>query len=102
MRIDSSIQPAAQAPQTAPLTEEQTAARREALQAVQRINAIEALGDGYELTFALDRETRQPLIRIINRRTTEVVRQIPPEEVLNLDRWLRQEQKDGQRRPEDR
>jgi flagellar protein FlaG len=57
---------------------------RELIHAVKKINEAELLGSDSELTFILDRETRKPLVRIIDRETKEVIRQIPPEYVLRL------------------
>jgi flagellar protein FlaG len=57
---------------------------RELIRAVKRVNEAELLGSDSELTFILDRETRKPLVRIIDRETKEVIRQIPPEYVLRL------------------
>ena len=60
------------------------AANREVIQAVRAVNASDKLGDSNELTFSLDRRTRRPVIKIVNRDTNEVVQQIPNEEVLRL------------------
>jgi flagellar protein FlaG len=70
----------------APAAESQTpaAANREVIQAVHAVNRAELFGQGSELTFILDRNTHRPLIRIVDRKTREVIRQIPPEHVLRL------------------
>jgi uncharacterized FlaG/YvyC family protein len=60
------------------------AANREIIQAVRAVNASVKLGDNNELTFSLDRQTRRPIIKIVNRKTNEVVLQIPNEQVLRL------------------
>jgi len=57
---------------------------REIIQAVRAVNASVKLGDNNELTFSLDRQTRRPIIKIVNRKTNEVVLQIPNEQVLRL------------------
>lgn len=57
---------------------------REVIQAVRAVNASVKLGDNNELTFSLDRQTRRPVIKIVNRKTNEVVAQIPNEQVLRL------------------
>jgi len=57
---------------------------REIIQAVRAINASANLGDSNELTFSLDRHSRRPVIKIVNRKTNEVVRQIPNEDVLRM------------------
>ena len=58
--------------------------RRELIHAVRAVNAAELFGQNNELTFVLDRQTHRPLLRIVDRKTKEVVRQIPPEQVLRL------------------
>ena len=78
------------APATAdtPTTEVQ-AEDRELIQAVKALNATEMFGQNGELTFVLDRETRRPLVRIVDRETREVIRQIPPEYALRIAEDLR-------------
>src|SRR6266852_586578 len=57
---------------------------REVIQAVRAVNASVKLGDSNELTFSLDRQTRRTIIKIVNRKTNEVVLQIPNEQVLRM------------------
>jgi flagellar protein FlaG len=57
---------------------------REIIRAVRAVNASVKLGDNNELTFSLDRQSRRPIIKIVNRTTNEVVQQIPNEQVLRL------------------
>jgi flagellar protein FlaG len=85
MQIDSlhSVgQPLATA--SAPLAPDKLSEHRELIQAVKALNAAELFGQNQELTFAVDRETRRPVVRIVDRKTNEVIRQIPPELVLRL------------------
>lgn len=42
------------------------------------------VGVNNEMTFALDRDTRRTVVRIVDRETREVVRQIPSEEILRM------------------
>jgi len=65
------------------------AERRELVKAIKAINATELFGENYELTFVLDRETQRPLMRIIDRNTREVIRQLPPEDTLRLTEEMR-------------
>lgn len=65
-------------------TPEQAADRARLIQAVRAVNESNALGENNELTFVLDRATRRTLTRLIDRKTQEVVMQIPPEYVLRL------------------
>jgi flagellar protein FlaG len=77
--------PAAPAPPPA----EVAAQNRELIQAVKSVNAAQHFGLDSELTFALDRQTQRSVIRLVNRRTREVIQQIPPEYVLELARRSR-------------
>lgn len=65
--------------------------RRALIKAVRAINATALFGENYELTFVLDRETNRPLLRIIDRETREVVRQLPPEYTIRLASAIRQQ-----------
>ncbi|MBM3810678.1 MAG: flagellar protein FlaG [Acidimicrobiia bacterium] len=63
---------------------EAQAESRQLIRALKKLNESELLGNNHELTFVMDRETRRPLVRIINRETKEIVQQIPPEYVLRM------------------
>lgn len=65
-----------------------SADQRELVQAVKALNATEMFGQDCELTFVIDRETRRPLVRIIDRKTNEIIRQIPPEYALRMAEYL--------------
>ncbi len=58
--------------------------QRSLVQAVKAINASEMLGPDDELTFLFDRATRQAVVRLVNKQTREVIRQIPAEYVLRM------------------
>ena len=58
--------------------------QRQLIQAVKAVNAAEMFGQNNELTFVMDRASRRAVVRIVNRNTHEVVRQIPSEYVLRL------------------
>ncbi|HKW96638.1 MAG TPA: flagellar protein FlaG [Bryobacteraceae bacterium] len=62
---------------------------RELISAAHTVNASGFFGQDSELTFALDRATQRPVIRIVNRQTNELIRQIPAEYVLRLAEVLR-------------
>ena len=68
---------------------EQVAQKRELVQAVRALNATEMFGSNSELSFTLDRETRRPVVRIVDRNTNEVIQQIPPEYVLRIAEELK-------------
>lgn len=62
---------------------------RELIRAVKKVNEAGLLGSDSELTFILDRETRKLVVRIVDRETKEVIRQIPGESVLRLASSIR-------------
>jgi flagellar protein FlaG len=67
--------------------------QRELIQAVKAVNAAELFGQNSELTFVLDRETNRPTMRLIDRKTNEIIRQIPPEYLLRMAAELRELEK---------
>lgn len=67
---------------------EQISEKREIIQAVRAINGAELLGRDQELTFAVDRDTRRPVVKVVDRNTGEVLMQVPTEDVLRLARQL--------------
>jgi uncharacterized FlaG/YvyC family protein len=54
------------------------------LQAVKTVNAGGMLGRENELTFKIDRAANIAVVRIVNRKTGELVQQIPNETVLKM------------------
>jgi uncharacterized FlaG/YvyC family protein len=72
----------AAASQPAPLkpTEDQKAL----IQAVKAVNNANMLGEENELTFKVDRAAGIAVVRIINRKTGELVQEIPNEQVLKM------------------
>src|SRR3954470_24537986 len=84
--IDRSAQP-----QTAPVATipvEQAAENRDVVRAVQALNGTEMFGEENQLMFRKDPETQRIVVRVVNRKTEEVVTQIPAEYVLRLARDL--------------
>jgi len=73
----------------APVPSEQLAQQRELIQAVKAVNAAELFGQNNELTFALDRQSRRAVVRIVDRKTNEVIQQIPAEYVLRMAERLK-------------
>ena len=71
-------------PTPAPIPPEQAATNRNLIRAVQAVNEAGTFGDNNEITFQIDRNSRLPLIRIIDRATNKVVEQIPAEYILQL------------------
>ncbi len=79
----------------APVPPELAAEHRELIRAVKAINPSELFGQNSELTFVLDRETRRPLVRIVDRNTNELIQQIPPEYVLRMAEDLKSSRDDA-------
>jgi uncharacterized FlaG/YvyC family protein len=61
---------------------------RELIRSVKSIDAAELFGQGRELSFALDRETKRPVVRVVDQQTGEVLWQAPPEYMLRLAKSL--------------
>jgi uncharacterized FlaG/YvyC family protein len=54
------------------------------LQAVKTVNSSGLLGGENELTFVIDRAAKIAVVRIVNKKTGELVQQIPNEQVLKM------------------
>ena len=52
----------------------------------------DSLGSGNGFSFNFDRQTGMTIVRVINKATGELVRQIPTEEVVRIAQLLRQEE----------
>ena len=75
--LSASAQAAAPKP---PLGEDQKAV----IQAVKAVNASGVLGEENELTFIIDRAANIAVVRFVNKKTGEIVEQIPTEQVLKM------------------
>jgi uncharacterized FlaG/YvyC family protein len=64
--------------------------RRAMIQAVRAVNAAELFGQENELSFAFDRGTQRAVVRIVDKKTREVVQQIPTEQVLRMAEEIQQ------------
>jgi uncharacterized FlaG/YvyC family protein len=60
------------------------AENRDLIRSVKSIDASALFGEGSELTFALDRDTKRPVVRVVNQQTGEILWQSPPEYMLRL------------------
>ena len=58
--------------------------KRATAQAVAAVNTAQVFGQNNELTFAVDRASKRTVIRLVDKNTGEVVRQIPSETILHL------------------
>ena len=81
--VDRSAAHAASVP-VAPVPMDQAAENREIVRAVKALNGTEMFGQENQLTFRRDPETQRMVIRVVNRKTDEVISQIPAEYVLRL------------------
>jgi uncharacterized FlaG/YvyC family protein len=79
--------------QAALVPQDEAAANREVVRAILALNATEMFGEDNQLHFRRDPASKRMVVRVVNRKTGEVVSQIPPEYVLRLaeDLHLRQE-----------
>jgi uncharacterized FlaG/YvyC family protein len=66
------------------LTPRERAEQTRLIQAVKSVNQSGIFGSSDELTFSSDAETGRPVIRLVNKATKEVIRQIPAEYLLRL------------------
>lgn len=66
------------------LTPRERAEQARLIQAVKSVNQSGVFGSSDELTFSSDPESGRPVIRLVNKETKEVVRQIPAEYLLRL------------------
>jgi flagellar protein FlaG len=58
--------------------------KRATAEAVAAVNSAQVFGQNNELTFAVDRTTKRTVVRLVDRNTGELVRQIPSETILRL------------------
>ncbi len=71
------------------LPPEKLAEHRELIQAVRALNGAELFGQDSELMFQMDRQTQRLVLRVVNRKTKEVIMQVPPEYVLRAAQDLK-------------
>ena len=63
---------------------DKAAEKRQVVQAVKAVNGTEMFGPENELCFQKDPETHRFVVRVINRKTREILSQVPEEYVLRL------------------
>jgi uncharacterized FlaG/YvyC family protein len=63
---------------------DRAAENREVIQAVKALNGTEMFGPENELRFQQDPETRRLVVRVVNRKTHDVVSQVPAEYILRV------------------
>jgi flagellar protein FlaG len=83
-KVDQAYGIAAVLPAAPTVSPEQRAEQQRMVQAVKAINSAELFGDASELTFTFDRNSKKMILKLVDRETKEVIRQIPPEYLLRL------------------
>jgi flagellar protein FlaG len=73
------------------LPPDKVAERREVVQAVKAVNGTEMFGMENELRFQKDPETNRFVVRVVNRKTREVISQVPEEYILRLAEDLKKQ-----------
>jgi uncharacterized FlaG/YvyC family protein len=63
---------------------DRSAENREVIQAVKAVNGTEMFGQDNQLMFQRDQPTQRMVVKIVNKKTNEVLSQIPAEYVLRL------------------
>ncbi len=76
-----------------PPSREEMQQQRRLVQAVRSLNQSEFLflGEGNKLRYSIDPATRQPIVKVVNDKTKQVLYQIPPAQVLEMARELANE-----------
>ena len=87
-RVDSIGASTAVSAPTTPSNEKDVPVR-EIVTAVHEVNRSELMGEGRQLTFSRDPQTRRPVIQIVDQSTGEVLDQIPAQTLLELAQQLR-------------
>lgn len=81
----NTVQPPVAATVTPALSAEEQAQNRQLIRAVRAVNGVELYGQDSEVTFVLD-QAGHALLQVVNRKTKEVIRQIPPLDLLSAAR----------------
>lgn len=85
MEITSVHRTVPAASSAADATPAETAAEsRQLIQAIKAVNGTELLGQDYELQYQKEAKKQQLIVRLLNRRTDELVAVVPVEYVLRL------------------
>jgi uncharacterized FlaG/YvyC family protein len=75
-----------------PVAETKLHAEPELTQAVKAVNGAKLFGQDAELSFVMDREAKRLVVRLVNKDTRKVIRQVPAAEVLRAAEELQQRQ----------
>lgn len=71
-----------------PIAADQSAQNRELVRAVRTLNNDGSAGKGREFSIFLDPKSHQPVVRIIDAGTREVIDEVPSEYLLEVSRNL--------------
>jgi flagellar protein FlaG len=66
------------------LSAQDRAEQNQLVHAVRSLNRAEFFGQKNELTFTIEPKTRRTIMKVVDKETGEVIRQLPPEYVLRL------------------
>jgi len=67
-----------------PVPVEKATENREVVQAVKALNNTQMFGQENDLVFQRDPDSKRMVIRVVNRKTKDVISQVPPEYILRL------------------
>lgn len=57
---------------------------REIPEVVDKLNTLGSQIANTKISFSIDSETGKPIVRVINKETGQIIRQLPPEDLLKL------------------
>ena len=91
-RINEPVQQLDQQREQARSTPQQGHNRSNQIQSEELLNEIKSLTDDgqYSVRFEKNDDLDELIVKIVDQETDEVVRQIPPEELINLSKHLRE------------
>ena len=67
-----------------PLSRHEREQQWELIKAVEAVNSAHLFGQSTELTFTYNSHSKKAVLQIVDRKTKEVIRQLPPEELIRL------------------
>lgn len=91
----TAVQGPGPAPAPTPVDAERAAENRTIVTAIKAINASELSGSNNEITFVIEPSTKRPVVRLVDKKTRDVIRQIPPEYMLRMAEEIAKREKRG-------
>ena len=91
-RINEPVQQVDQQRELAHTTPQQDSGKQNQVQSEELLTEIKSLTDNgqYSVRFEKNDDLDELIVKIVDQETDEVVRQIPPEELINLSKHLRE------------